>query len=313
VRNATNKTIAVVGVTSSGKSDLAVDIARFIKKNADRFGVSGAEIISVDSRQVYKGFNLVSGKITRKEMGGIPHHLLDIASPKRTYTVARFQRDAKKVTGDILKRGAVPILAGGTGLYLDAILYETSFPSVRPNSSLRKRLEKKSIEELYKELVKIDSQRARSIDRHNKRRIIRALEIVMGTGKPIPQTHPRPAYDSLIIGIDIPKDAVKKKMVTRIQARLTQGMIREVRALRALGISWKRLESFGLELKWISLFLQKKIDKDTMIKSLKKDTARYAKRQMTWFKRNKDIRWIPTKKLAHDARAAVSSFLLSNS
>ncbi|MEK7634419.1 MAG: tRNA (adenosine(37)-N6)-dimethylallyltransferase MiaA, partial [Patescibacteria group bacterium] len=161
------KIIVILGPTSSGKSKLAIKIA----KKYD------GEIISADSRQVYKKLNIGSGKITKKEMEGIPHYLLDVTSPKRTFTVNQYQKLAKKALKKIIKKGKLPIICGGTGLYIDTLIYDYQLPQVPPQPKLRKQLEKKSTEELFGQLQKLDSRRAQNIDKHNRRRLIRALEI----------------------------------------------------------------------------------------------------------------------------------------
>lgn len=303
--------VAIVGTTASGKSDLAVELALFIRKHQRLFGVSGAEIVSADSRQVYKGFDLTSGKITPKEMRDIRHHMLNVASPSRTYSAARFKREALAVVRAIHKRNALPIVAGGTGFYIDALLYDTSFPNVKPNPTLRAQLEKKSASQLFTLLQKQDPARAAVIDQHNKRRLIRALEIIHATGKPIPLLEKTSLFKTLIIGLAPSQEILKKRIATRIQKRLRAGMLKEVERLHKHGLSWKRLEQFGLEYKWLSLFLQNKISHAEMIAGLQKETEQYAKRQMTWFKRNRETIWLsPEQK--KKALTLVKDFLSQN-
>lgn len=287
------KIIAVIGPTASGKSDLAVNIALYINKNSKKIGVKGAEIISADSRQVYKWLNIGSNKITRKEMRGIKHHLLDIASPKSTFTVARYKRLADKAINKIIKSGKVPIICGGSGQYMDAVLFGHQFPDVKPNPILRTKLDKFSTEKLFLMLRKKDPNKARNIDRYNRRRLIRALEIIISTKKPIAPLATEPKFNALMIGILTDRDLLKNKIEKRLAIRLKKGLIKEVAGLhKKYGLSWKKLESFGLEYRFISQFLEKKIGKDEMIRSITAESAKYAKRQMTWFKRNKDIVWI---------------------
>ena len=293
--------IAIVGPTASGKSDAAVNIARFIQKHARVLRIAGAEIVSADSRQVYKGFDLTSGKITKKEMRGIRHHLLDVASPRRTFTVARYQKLGRAAIKKILAQNKIPIICGGTGLFVDALLLDTHFPSAKPNPALRARLEKKPTEKLFVLLTKKDPRRAAGIDRHNRRRLIRALEIIAATGKPVPISNPRPFYDNVIIaGINPSSAVLAERIEKRIRARIKRGMIAEISHLHARGLSWQRLEQFGLEYRWISRYLQEKITKEEMIASLAQDIKHYAKRQMTWFKRNTAIVWTPDTKHAAD-------------
>lgn len=276
------KIIAIVGPNASGKSNIAVKIAK-------RFN---GEIISADSRQVYKGMNLGSGKITKKEMRGIPHYLLDVASPKRTFSVAQYKKLAEKAIKKILRKKKIPILCGGTGFYIQAVVDDISFPPVKPDWQLRKKLEKKSTKELFEILKKLDPNRAKKIDKNNPRRLIRAIEIVKKTKKPVPEIKKESKYDVLMIGIKKEKEELKKLIEKRLKKRLKQGMIKEVENLKKSGISWKKLESFGLEYKWIAKYLQKQISKSEMIEKLKKDIEDYARRQMVWFKKDKRIIWI---------------------
>lgn len=284
------KLIVVLGPTASGKSDLAVKLAQ--KFNG--------EVISADSRQVYKGMDIGTGKITKKEMRGIPHYLLDVASPKSTFTVSRFQKFGKKAIDKILKKGKVPIICGGTGFYIEALVYDYKLPEVPPNPKLRQKLEKKSAGELFGQLKKLDPRRAKTIDKFNKRRLIRALEIILTTQKPVSPnalTH-ESAYDILLIGIKKPQEELKKLIAKRLEKRLRQGMIKEVENLHKFGVSWKKLESFGLEYRRIAEYLQNKISYAEMTSLLQKDIEHYAKRQMTWFKKNKNINWIENYKQA---------------
>ncbi len=276
------KLIVIVGPTAVGKSALAIRLARTL----------GGAIISGDSRQVYKGLNIGSGKITKREMQGIPHYLLDVASPKRTYTAQHFTRDAQKAITKIRNGGKTPIIVGGTGHYIDALVAGVVLPNVPPNKILRARLEKKSAEELYVMLQKKDPQRAHDIDKHNKRRLIRALEIINALGA-VPKQHTQSPYDALYIGITLPMAKLKQKIHTRLHERMKHGMVAEVRRLHAHGVSWKRLEELGLEYRYIAQHLQGKLSREAMLAKLETEIYRYAKRQMTWFKRNQSIHWFP--------------------
>ncbi len=286
------KIIAIVGPTATGKSDFAVALARHINAHKKIFGVAEAEIISADSRQVYRGLTIGAGKITAKEMKGVPHHLLDVASPSRIYTVARYQKAAQKIITQLQKKNIVPILCGGTGLYIDAILYGYIFPAVKPNASLRKRLETLSTEKLFALLSKKDPTRAARIDRFNRRRLIRALEIIEATKKPIPPLLKQACYDALIIGIHPDADTLTARIHARLIKRMKQGMIGEVANLHTQGVSWKRLEDLGLEYRYVARFLQGALSKQDMLLHLESEINKFAKRQMTWFKRNKEIVWM---------------------
>lgn len=277
-----HKIICIVGPTASGKSALAVELAR--KFNG--------EIISADSRQVYKGMDIGSGKITKREMRGVPHHLLDVASPKSVYTASHFKRDGQKAIKKIISRGKLPIIVGGTGFYIDTLLGRATLPEVPPNKVLRKKLSEKTPEQLFKILQKLDPARAKTIDRHNGVRLIRAVEIATALGKvPHLETRFPSDYKILWIGLNLPPEKLKKNIHIRLQTRLKQGMVTEVRRLRKQGVSWKRLYDLGLEYRYISLFLQGKLSREEMLSKIKSESWHYAKRQMTWFKRNKEITW----------------------
>lgn len=288
-----NKIIIVLGPTASGKSDLAVRLAK--KFNG--------EVISADSRQVYKGMNIGTGKITKKEMLGIPHHLLDIASPKTKFDVVKYKKLANKAIENIFKKGKLPIVCGGTGFYIQAIVDNVIFPEVKANPELRKKLEKQPIEKLLQTLKKLDIARFKTVDQENKRRIIRAIEISKAIGK-VPKLKSDPKYNALQIGIGIDKETLKKNIEKRLGKRLRQGMIAEVKKLHnppvGGGVSWKKLIEFGLEYRFVALYLQGKITKQELANQLESAIWQYAKRQITWFKRDKRINWIKNQKTAEN-------------
>ena len=282
------KIIVVLGPTSSGKSDLAVILAK--KFNG--------EIVSADSRQVYKGMNIGTGKITKKEMGGIPHHLLDVANPKRKYSVAQFKREAEKAIRNIAHRGKIPILCGGTGFYIQAIVDDIVFPEVRSNPTLQKKLKKLSPEELFLKLKKLDKRRAKNIDPHNPHRLIRAIEIATELGSvPHLAVQPPSEYNILRVGIKTDDDILKERIYKRLLTRLRRGMIAEVKRLHTEGVSWKRMEELGLEYKYLAWHLQGKLSKKEMVEQLNTAIWQYAKRQKTWFKKDKRIKWFSLNKI----------------
>ena len=275
------KIIIILGQTSTGKSDLAVKMARKI----------GGEVISADSRQIYRGLDIGSGKITKKEMRGVPHHLLDIASPKRRFTAAQYQILANKAIKGILTRGHTPIICGGSGFYIDTITKSTVFPEVSPDRKLRLELAKKDAYKLFKILEKIDARRAKNIDPKNKVRIVRAIEIAKTLGKvPLP-VKIAPKYEFIKIGLCLPAEKLKKRIEKRLLARIKSGMVKEVRNLHTDGLSWRRLEELGLEYRYVAQYLQDKLTKDEMVEKLKTEIYRYAQRQMQWFKKDKEIKW----------------------
>lgn len=276
------KIIVILGPTSSGKSDLAVALAKKL----------GGEVISADSRQVYKGLNLGSGKITKKEMRSVRHHLLDVTNPKKRFTVNNYQKLAYKAIDSILKRNKVPIICGGTGFYIQSIVDGIVLPDVDPQMKLREKLNKLSVIALFKKLKKLDPQRSKSIDKNNRPRLIRAIEIATVLGK-TPSTKVKPLYDCLQIGIrPSSMDILKKRIEKRLLQRLNLGMIKEVEKLHKKGLSWKRLEELGLEYRYVSFYIQGKMTKQEMIDALKLKIFQYAKKQMTWFRRDKRIMWL---------------------
>ncbi len=292
------KIVAIVGQTATGKSELAVLLAK--KFNG--------EIISVDSRQVYKYLDLGTGKVKVKPCKkdnkklcykNIPHYLIDVASPKKNFSVTTFQKLALKAIRNILKRNKLPILCGGTPFYFYALIEGYVFPKVKPDYKLRKKLEKKEIKELLEILKKLDKKTYTQIDKKNKRRIIRAIEIVKELNKrPKLEKKPLP-YPLLILGLKRDKKILKKLIYQRLIKRLKQGMLKEVKDLKNKHkISFKRLESFGLEYRYLSLYLQKKLKKQEMIEQLTKAILDFSKRQLTWFKKDKRIIWLKNKNRA---------------
>lgn len=282
------KLIVILGQTATGKSDFAVEVARQF----------GGEVVSADSRQVYKGMDLGTGKVTKKEMRGIPHYMLDIVSPRnKTFSASDFQKLASKKIDEIIKKGKVPIICGGTGFYLDTIVNGNIFPEVPPNEKLRKELYSKSTIALFEYLKKIDLRRAKDIDPKNKVRLIRAIEIAKALGK-VPKINKSDSpFDLIKIGLIFPNEELKQRIYIRLIKRMKLGMLKEMENLHRSGVSWKKMESFGLEYRYSAFYLQGKISKEEMVEKLFSQIWHFAKRQNTWFKRDKDIIWInPTKK-----------------
>jgi len=278
-----NKVIVVLGQTSTGKSDFAVEIAKHIN----------GEIISADSRQVYKGMDLGTGKITKKEMMRIPHHLLDVKSPKKVFSVNEFQKLSNKKIKEILKKEKVPIICGGTGFYIDTLINGNIFPEVPPNKELRDTLSKKTAPELFEILKNLDKNRAENIDVRNGVRLIRAIEIAETLGNvPDIKTSDKTDFEFIKIGLTIPDEILKEMIKKRMLLRIKKGMIKEIENLHANGISWKRMNDLGLEYRYVSQYIQKKITKEEMIQKLNTEIWHFAKRQKTWFKRDKNIIWI---------------------
>lgn len=279
------KIIVILGPTASGKSDLAVEIA----------GRFNGEVISADSRQVYRGLDIGSGKITKNEMRSIPHHLLDVANPARQFSVSEYQRLAKRVIEDIVKRDKLPIVCGGTGYYIQSIVENIVYPVVPHNKTLREKLSLKNTLGLFLILTKLDSRRAREIDAKNRARLIRAIEIATALGSvPHLEVEP-PSYDILQIGITFPLKILKEKIETRLEKRLRKGMIIEAKRLHQKGLSWKRMLSLGLDYRALADFLTGIISRAEMKNRIVLESMHYIKRQMTWFKRDKRIVWFVPK------------------
>ncbi|MBM4177232.1 tRNA (adenosine(37)-N6)-dimethylallyltransferase MiaA, partial [Candidatus Gribaldobacteria bacterium] len=254
--------------------------------------------------------DLGSGKATKKEMAGIPHHLLDVASPKRKFSVAQFQKQALKTIDNILKRNKTPFLVGGSAFYLYSIIEGWQFPQTKRDEKLRKVLEKKTKKQLFSLLKGLDPKRAKVIEKNNKRRLIRAIEIAKQLGN-VPKIKKKPKYNCLVLGLKQNNEDLKKLIKIRLLKRMRQGMFNEVKQLRSEGISWQRLEGLGLEYKWLALYLQNKIKKDEMLEKLATDIYRFAKRQMTWFKKDETIHWLSTnkKERLNQAQALIDRFI----
>lgn len=275
------KIVIIMGPTTVGKSSLAVELAK--KFNG--------EIISADSRQVYKGLNIGTGKITKREMQGVPHYLLDVANPKRRFTVAEYKKLAEKILPYMVVRNKLPIIVGGTGFYIQALVDNITIPEVPANPKLRKEIEKKSTEELFKILKKLDPKRAENIDSKNPRRLIRAIEIAKHLGKVPSYTLNPSSYTPLFIGLDLPDKKLKQKIKKRLEERIKKGMISEAKRLHKNGLSYKKMRELGLEYKFLAKYLKDELSKEEMITQLEIAIWHYAKRQRTWFKRDKRILW----------------------
>jgi len=291
------KLIVVLGATSTGKSDLAVDVAKEFN----------GEIISADSRQTYTGLDLGSGKITKEEMRGIPHYMLDVEDPRNVFTVARFKKQTVEHIENIASRGKIPILCGGTGLYINAVIDDLKFPAVPPNDRLRNQLEKMNLDELKKKLFNYE-QDISNVDLNNKRRIIRAIEIIENLGE-IPKIKKSNVYDLFIIGLKLPDEELKERIYKRILIRIDKGMIDEVKDLLEKGVSAERLISLGLEYRYITKYLLDELDYNDFIEKLYVKTCQFAKRQKTWFKKDKRIKWFNPLKDKRKIMKEVQKFL----
>ncbi len=279
---AKQKVIVVVGPTASGKTSLAITIALQFH----------GEVISADSRQVYRKLDIGTAKVTAAETQGIPHHLIDIVDIDTTYTAADFKRDARQKIAEIGARHHVPIIAGGTFFYVDATLGRIEPAQVSPNPELRAELETKSNEELFELLDRKDPRRASLIDRQNKRRLVRALEIVEQLGEVPPLTTADLPYDTLMIGIQTDPDDLRLRLQKRAEGWLSSGFIEEVKDLLASGISRDRLTEIGFEYMIGVDLIEGKLTKEKFVEVFVQKNWQYAKRQITWLKRDPTINWV---------------------
>jgi len=274
--------MAIVGPTAIGKTKYSINLAKQVN----------GEIISADSRQIYKGLDIGSGKVTKKEMRGVPHHLLDVASPKKVFSVHDFKKMAEPILLDIIARGKRPIIVGGTGFYIDALLGNSMLPEVPPNPALRKKLYKYSAPENFARLKKLDPKRAKMIDPKNNIRIVRAIEIATTLGS-VPKLKKVPLpYKVVWMGLTAPREVLRENIENRLRTRMMQGLLEEVEKLHKGGLSWKRLEELGLEYRYIALYLEGKLPDEDLEKILVEKIYQYAMRQLRWFKRNKEINWV---------------------
>lgn len=291
------KVVAVVGTNASGKSALGVKLARALD----------AEIISADSRQVFRGLDLGSGKITPQEMEGVPHHMIDVREPGEFFSMADFQRMAYAQIGEILGRDRLPMIVGGTGLYVDSVLDGYLLSDQEPDLAYRAKLEERSTPELYAMLLRLrpDAQ----VEKNNRNRVMRMLERLHDGDDATPGKQAR--YRSLRLGVSWPRDVLRERIDERIRMRLAQGMIEEVQGLLARGVSPSFLLGLGLEYRFITRYLTGEIpDKDDMLAQLAQAIRKFAKRQMTWFRRNPDIVWLDMQgDPYHQALEAIQAFL----
>lgn len=293
------KLVAVLGPTACGKSGLGVALAR-------RFD---GEVVSADSRQVYRGLDLGTGKITPEEMEGVPHHMLDVADPGEMYSVADFQAGAYAAIDEILSRGRVPFLVGGTGLYLRAVTEGFVFSDAPPDPALRERLEALSTPELRALVEEKTGQTLAGGEENNRHRLVRAAEKALSGRWETPPARPR--YHCLLLGAAYPRQIVCDRIDRRLQARIDAGMIDEVANLRAAEVSDEFLDRLGLEYRYILRYLTGQIpDLEGLKDELGRAIKRFAKRQMVWFKRDKDVLWLDMEAdpLAQASRA-VEDFL----
>lgn len=302
------KLIVLLGPTACGKTDWSLRLAK--KHNG--------EIISADSRQIYNQMNIG----TAKEPGewrwsglrrtyfiaGIPHHLIDFLDPGKKFTVAHFRDKALKYVKLSFKNKRQPIIVGGTGLYISSLADNLQIPRTPPNKKFRESLDEKNVDELFKLLQEIDSESAQKIDKNNKRRVIRALEVSILSGEQFSKQrlHGEQLFEVLKIGIEVDRDELYSRIDKRIDAMMKKGLLKEVKKLISKKYSWDLPSMSGIGYRQFKDFLEGKQSLDEAVGLLKKDTKRYAKRQLTWFRRDKEIKWV---KNYEDAERIVEEFL----
>jgi len=288
------KVIVICGPTASGKTKLSIELAKKIN----------GEIISADSMQIYKDMNIGTAKPTEKEKQGIKHYILDFLSPDKRYSVADFKKDSKESIKKILNQGKVPIIVGGTGLYIDSLIYEIEYNDIKIDEQYRKELEKivnqEGLEILYKKAIEIDPQAMEIISPNDKKRIMRVLEIFHETGKTKTEQEKlsrqkEVEYDYKIFALNMEREILYDRINKRVDIMIKEGLIEEVSKLI------KKYDTFptamqGLGYKEVVEYLEQKISKEEMIEKIKQETRRYAKRQLTWFRKNKQTIWLDAQK-----------------
>lgn len=297
--------VILTGPTAVGKSALAVSLAKEI----------GGEIISADSMQVYRHMDIGSAKITPEEMGGISHHLIDVLEPEQEFNVVLFQKMALEAMEQIYERGHIPILAGGTGFYIQAVLYDIDFAENDEDTSLRKALEEAARKEgpqvLYERLKMVDPASCEMIHANNVKRVIRAIEFYEKTGKRISehnreQKERAPLYNFAYFVLYDDRQEVYQKIEERVDLMISQGLVDEVRALREMGCNRNMVSMQGLGYKEILSFLEGEISLEEAVRRIKRDTRHFAKRQMTWFRREKEVIWIDKRNFDRSSQKTLS-------
>ncbi len=283
--------IVITGPTATGKSKVGVLVAQLL----------GGEIISADSMLVYRGLDIGTAKPTKEEMGGIPHHLIDIVNPDEDYNVALYQKQARKAISEILSKNKIPVMVGGTGLYIRAVVDGFEFAGGKPDLELRRALWKEAMEKgpdkLHERLWRVDPCAALKIHPRNIKRVVRALEVYMVTGKPFSSYHKEkniepPPYCLRMFGLIMPRDILYRRIEERVDRMIESGLIGEVERLLKSGYKEDLNALKGLGYKEVIAYLKGDVSLEEAIETLKKNTRRFAKRQLTWFKGDKRIKWL---------------------
>lgn len=277
-----NRVIAIVGATASGKTSYAIELAKKIN----------GEIISADSRLVYKGMDIGTAKPTIDEMQEIPHYMIDVVEPEYNYSVGLYVKEAKKHITDIISRGKVPIVAGGTGLYFRVLLENYDLPDVKPDYELRKELSSYSYEELLEMLTKLDEKAANSVEKNDKKKLIRYIEIIKLAGKPLDLVRgvKEKEFNVEWVGLNFPREILYDRINKRVDLMIEQGLIDETKKLlQKHGKISNITDTIGY--REVLSYLDGELSLDEAKDKLKQNTRNYAKRQLTWFRKNEQINW----------------------
>lgn len=277
-----NRVIAVVGATASGKTSYAIELAKKIN----------GEIISADSRLVYKGMDIGTAKPTIDEMQEIPHYMIDVVEPEYNYSVGLYVKEAKKHITDIISRGKVPIVVGGTGLYFRVLLENYDLPDVKPDYELRKELSSYSYEELLEMLTKLDEKAANSVEKNDKKKLIRYIEIIKLAGKPLDLVRgvKEKEFNVEWVGLNFPREILYDRINKRVDLMIEQGLIEETKKLlQKHGRISNITDTIGY--REVLSYLDGELSLDEAKDKLKQNTRNYAKRQLTWFRKNEQINW----------------------
>lgn len=300
--------IILTGPTAVGKTAASIGLAKAV----------GGEIISADSMQVYRQMDIGSAKITKEEMQGIPHYLVDVLDPEEAFNVVRFQELAKEAMEDIFRNGHIPIVVGGTGFYIQALLYDIDFTENDSDLSFREELEKKAREEgaesLHALLEKADPQAAAQIHPHNVKRVIRALEFNRKTGQKISEHNERERqkespYNFAYFVLTDDRKALYERIDRRVDKMMEQGLLEEVRRLKDRGLPGDSVSMQGLGYKELFAYLEGEYSLEEAVRIIKRDTRHFAKRQLTWFRRERDVVWIDRQETGQDEQKLLDSML----
>lgn len=284
------KVIVICGPTASGKTNLSIELAKKIN----------GEIVSCDSMQIYKDMNIGTAKVTKEEMQGIKHYLVDFVSPDKRYSVAEYKKDATMAIEEILAKGKTPIVVGGTGLYVDSLIYDIEYQDIKIDEEYRAELEKiaeeEGLQKLYEMAKEVDSEAIKKVSANDKKRIMRILEIYKATGKnktqqEIESRKNKVKYDYKVFAIDMERSLLYERINKRVDIMMEQGLVEEVKMLL------KKYKTFptamqGLGYKEVVAYINNEYTKEEMVEKIKQETRRYAKRQLTWFRKNKETIWI---------------------